>query len=689
MKYLKIFFLASLVIALLPTGILSQEAGLEYIKYNTFNINRVATKFSNAHELCDGNFIAPALAMPPAFEYPNGSGISYGTSVAFVVGGFTTDGGGRNPNNEPYVDAAMTEGPADYFDPKHFDPFKDFVNGDRAAMSDDPETWPTSGPNQGWPAVYPGTDTPVLVGSEGWPGFGRNGERIADQESFSVCRAMDHLAEVPPERWLKIQTTNRGLAWELSLYEDMIFWVFTVRNMGSAPIDSCVFGIWSDFSFIDSFLPPNPFGDVDKDFFDPLRQLSYGTDFDGFEESPFGGSLESKDIAWAGTVFIKTPIGDDGNELGLTSYDAYENSVAQVTRRGNGARKTEYYFWNLLNLDDPNDTDGDRIDDHFDNDGDGILESTFFSGNLSATTMGSGPFTLEPGEIDTLIIATVFGNSETDLKKNVDRAIDLYFKGFKVPKPPAEPVVNAVTGDRKVTLTWGRESELDSTFEGYKIYRSQDNGASWGTVVTDATGSPASFVPLAQFDLADGVTGTHPDAPFLDLGVDTGLEPLRQVIDGDTVNVFVDETVVNGFTYWYAVTSYTTGDPSTPPIENARGTNPSDAGDNTVAVIPSKPVATQNLDEIQVVPNPYIVTSGFETTPNVRELQFTHLPAECTIRIFNSAAELVTTLEHTDGRSFQSWNLRTVNNQEVAPGLYFYHIRSSLGEKIGKFVIIK
>jgi hypothetical protein len=34
--------------------------------------------------------------------------------------------------------------------------------------------------------------------------------------------------------------------------------------------------------------------------------------------------------------------------------------------------------------------------------------------------------------------------------------------------------------------------------------------------------------------------------------------------------------------------------------------------------------------------------------------------------------------------------MRTVNNQEVAPGLYIYHVESINGEeKVGKFAVIR
>ena len=35
------------------------------------------------------------------------------------------------------------------------------------------------------------------------------------------------------------------------------------------------------------------------------------------------------------------------------------------------------------------------------------------------------------------------------------------------------------------------------------------------------------------------------------------------------------------------------------------------------------------------------------------------------------------------------WDMRTVNNQEVAPGLYVFHVKGAGEEKIGKFAVIR
>ncbi len=102
-------------------------------------------------------------------------------------------------------------------------------------------------------------------------------------------------------------------------------------------------------------------------------------------------------------------------------------------------------------------------------------------------------------------------------------------------------------------------------------------------------------------------------------------------------------------------------------------------------------VTDTTLDTIKVVPNPYIVRSRFNETSISRKLRFTNLPQECQISIFTITGELVRVLHHLnqfDGNAW--WDLRTANNQEVAPGLYIYHVESNNGEeKIGKFAVIR
>jgi hypothetical protein len=106
-----------------------------------------------------------------------------------------------------------------------------------------------------------------------------------------------------------------------------------------------------------------------------------------------------------------------------------------------------------------------------------------------------------------------------------------------------------------------------------------------------------------------------------------------------------------------------------------------------------EPLATDSLaqvdiDRINVFPNPYFGANEEELTGLQHFVRFTHLPEECTIRIFNLAGELVRTLEH-DGTQFEEWNMQNEFDVPVASGMYIAHIDcGDLGEKILKMAII-
>ncbi|MBE9511776.1 MAG: T9SS type A sorting domain-containing protein [Bacteroidetes bacterium] len=102
---------------------------------------------------------------------------------------------------------------------------------------------------------------------------------------------------------------------------------------------------------------------------------------------------------------------------------------------------------------------------------------------------------------------------------------------------------------------------------------------------------------------------------------------------------------------------------------------------------------TENdLSKITTVPNPFVVSSRFEVGAYGLEktIQFHFLPPKCTIRIFNISGDLIQTIEHTNETSIDTWNLQSYNGQEVAFGVYFYHVDAQgIGEHIGKMAIIK
>ncbi|MFU8860108.1 MAG: WD40/YVTN/BNR-like repeat-containing protein [Cyclonatronaceae bacterium] len=102
--------------------------------------------------------------------------------------------------------------------------------------------------------------------------------------------------------------------------------------------------------------------------------------------------------------------------------------------------------------------------------------------------------------------------------------------------------------------------------------------------------------------------------------------------------------------------------------------------------------ASANLGEIRVVPNPYLVTHVGETAFSGRQLHFTNLPAQCTIRIFNVAGRLLQTIDVNNSYDNDRyiWDMRTKEGDEISYGIYIYHVDAAgAGSTTGKFAVMK
>lgn len=212
----------------------------------------------------------------------------------------------------------------------------------------------------------------------------------------------------------------------------------------------------------------------------------------------------------------------------------------------------------------------------------------------------TGPLNLGVGETQRFSMAILFGNDLDDLILNAETSTKILEADYRFAQPPAKPIVQAVPGDGKVTLYWDTRAEASvdpltglEDFEGYKIYRSRDYTFSDVYTITDGKGNAFLGKPLnqagksAQFDLDNEWSGFHPveyegRAVKFYLGDNTGL-----------VHEYVDSSVTNGITYYYAVVAYDSGTEELPPTENQAVilrdpvTGELSFEDNTVAVTPN------------------------------------------------------------------------------------------------------
>ena len=182
----------------------------------------------------------------------------------------------------------------------------------------------------------------------------------------------------------------------------------------------------------------------------------------------------------------------------------------------------------------------------------------------------SGPFKMEPDDVQEVVVAVIGGlggtylQSVADLKSTDLVAQTVYNSLFKiVPKPPSTPQVKAVALENQIILDWGWNEEavkatenkviINYKFEGYNVYQFP--------TPTSKIGDPG-VVRLATYDKVNGVRiikssvfspeyGTVVELP-IQFGGDTGLKRYFTV-EKDYINSL---PLYRGSTYYFAVTAY-------------------------------------------------------------------------------------------------------------------------------------
>jgi hypothetical protein len=102
------------------------------------------------------------------------------------------------------------------------------------------------------------------------------------------------------------------------------------------------------------------------------------------------------------------------------------------------------------------------------------------------------------------------------------------------------------------------------------------------------------------------------------------------------------------------------------------------------------------LDQVAIVPNPYLVNHIGQVSTTDRRLYFTRLPAKCTIQLYTESGELLQTLEHDatvaggeSGReAVEVWDLLTKSNRQAQSQLIIARITTPNGAETVKKVAI-
>lgn len=96
--------------------------------------------------------------------------------------------------------------------------------------------------------------------------------------------------------------------------------------------------------------------------------------------------------------------------------------------------------------------------------------------------------------------------------------------------------------------------------------------------------------------------------------------------------------------------------------------------------------AAQDVEDVNVFPNPYYGVNPNEINKYQRFVTFNHLPPRATIRLFNLGGQLVKTINKDDQTQFAEWDLLNENDLPVASGVYIAYIDMP---ELGKTKILK
>ena len=216
---------------------------------------------------------------------------------------------------------------------------------------------------------------------------------------------------------------------------------------------------------------------------------------------------------------------------------------------------------------------------------------------------------------------------------------------YKIPAAiPAPVTVVRNTALATIEVIWNRSAEtfihprLTGTIVSYNIYRSNSGMGPWTL--------------LESFDLGE-----------------VNSEGLYYYVDDD-------ENFRLGDSKYYAVTSVD---------DYGR-----ESGKSNITFHTKNVAAVNKLSDVHAVPNPFVSKSGFEGIGMEDVIGFYGLPAECTIKIYSYAGQLVEEIEHNADKFSTAWFQVSRNRQDIASGVYIYVVETPEGENTtGKMIVIK
>ncbi len=460
------------------------------------------------------------------------------------------------------------------------------------ATSDIPETWPGDDEiGRSWPGPW-AVDPADTTGADQLKGV-----FVSDQDIYFEFddRLATRDVDINQGYPIGIKAKVSGFSYGASISEDIIFFKMILVNESNYDYEDVYAGFYFDVDSYNRLASGSYAGRTNDD-----DMMSYNTDWDFGYIYDLDGDHDNfyvgdKSLAYSAVKLLDTPTATEpvdidadgvpdifpGDKLGLTSWHwfdwyfrpgARDESPEGGPWSGDGQTKVaenkEEIQYKILAGDTSSLAAYDslhyfhrfrsqvgygELNPRFDS-VDGLLFE-YDKGLDCVFIMGSGPFSIARGDSVPFSFCVIMGDNEDDLISNAKIAQLMYDNNYQGARPPKAPNVLAKEDDQQVTLYWDNVSVNDADiitgihdFEGFRIYRSEDNGKTWGTKIYDEESATTYWEPIVTYDKIDGLTGYDILKPHRYLGDDSGLQ-----------YSYVDTDVENGREYLYAVCAYDFG----------------------------------------------------------------------------------------------------------------------------------
>jgi hypothetical protein len=497
------------------------------------------------------------------------------------------------------------------------------------ASSDNESTWPLDSGNQPfWPGPF--RFDPEIGGQ-------KFGEFVSERDVFAIFNDQNNI-----NGSYGLEVKQNSYSFSRSYARDFIIYDITIYNTSSDTLDSVWVGYMADFK-------------VDFDAHDHIRLKSLDENNPEKEELVYLWDADPNEGIWditghIGFLSLFTP-----KNQGITDFHYFDNIYEPSTNE---------QLWEIMTSDTSEKHITRSIYFHGDNyriDDDALADDLDPSGQKLGTDfvfiVSTGPVILLPNDSLHSAFAIVMGESETQMLANAQLAKDMAKQNYLGPNAPTSPIVQGFAEDKKATITWdGSLSETSRDllsgrmdFEGYKIYRSNDFGQTWGDVVTDELGNLIGYVPIAQYDLENSIFGKDPNSNFY-LGNDTGIK-----------HTFIDSTILNGVEYWYSVTAYDRGDINTsqPALESSRGVTPDET--NISSVIPQGPASNYVINPIVNADSLHPIGGPCDSRLSLKIIEPNQITGNRYRVTFNDIGRVIKATEEAESDTIYTTTLNLIN----------------------------